>query len=203
MLSFHGRNLFTTAAGMACIACIFMFVRTPTIAPGLEATSTAPAVAISEPATGEVPSTVKICNAFRALYAMHPDSPSLVLTPLELLDLSVSDPRLRHAGRADSALAGSPANRLVQQTALEAGERVRKRMLARTQSGDPAALRAMRATYVVGDMLLDDAARISFLNNLQPALGENGVVPLAKRLQAVETFCRRAWQIRGWKRARF
>ncbi|KAK2051898.1 hypothetical protein LY76DRAFT_610264 [Colletotrichum caudatum] len=143
----------------------------------------------------------------RILLTVADNSPSLVLAPLELLDLSPPHPGLRYAGRAESALAGSPAKRLVQQTILEAGGRVRKRIAAQSQS-DPAALRAVRATYVVGNMLLHDAARISFFTSLQPALGENGAVPLklletattpgrlGQRafIQGLEEVCRRRWE---------
>ncbi|KAK1975344.1 hypothetical protein LZ30DRAFT_361750 [Colletotrichum cereale] len=165
----------------------------------------------------ERPSTVKICNALHALREMHPESPSLVLSPLELLGLSTTDAALRDAGKASSAKAGSQANRTLRAAILKSGNHVREPLWARCawikkkkkkkggfddggsdECADGLAQRTIRASYVVSDMLLDNAARVEFLTKLQPKLGENGAVTLKHRLEAVDRFCAHAWKSRGW-----
>ncbi|KAK1569554.1 uncharacterized protein LY79DRAFT_674588 [Colletotrichum navitas] len=164
----------------------------------------------------ERPSTVKICNALHALREMHPESPSLVLSPLELLSLSTTDVALRDAGKASSAKAGSQANRALRAAILKSGNHVREPLWARCawnkkknkgggvdgggsdDCADGLAQRTIRASYVVSDMLLDNAARVEFLTKLQPKLGENGAVTLKHRLEAVDRFCAHAWKSRGW-----
>ncbi|KAK2052011.1 hypothetical protein LY76DRAFT_359412 [Colletotrichum caudatum] len=175
----------------------------------------------------ERPSTVKICNALHALREMHPESPSLVLSPLELLGLSTTDVALHDAGKASSAKAGSQANKNLQAAILKSGNHVREPLWARCawnkdnnnnkkkknnnnkkkggvdgggsdDCADGLAQRTIRASFVVSDMLLDNAARVEFLTKLQPKLGENGAVTLKHRLEAVDRFCAHAWKSRGW-----
>ncbi|KAK1957373.1 hypothetical protein LY78DRAFT_552951, partial [Colletotrichum sublineola] len=139
-------------------------------------------------------STTKICAALHALRAIAPDDPSSAPTPFELLRL---DPRAApFYPPRDSAYPGSRSYSEVEAIVIKATEDLRSELWPRKGQLEPGstAERVVFASYLVGAMLIDDAARNAYMELVQPNLG--GWV---RTVKAVDGLCGGMWRTMEWE----